>query len=326
MTADAQSEDGRRTTGSLRSRRRSYDLALLAAYAVTATTVLLVTDLPAVVRTLLGVPLVVFAPGYAAVATALPSRPAGRDRGGLNRLERVVVAVGASLTLVVLVSLAVAPLYDGGLATVPYRPLLGGITLGGSVLAYARRRRRPAGDRAGVVDPRRSLGPARTPSVVDVALVVAVLVAVGTLGYGFAVPRESTDYTSVTLLTENESGAYVAGGYPDEAVLDEPTTVTVAIENNEGAERTYTVVAVVERFGPDGERTLQRRVAARETVSVATGETVRRPVTVTPGTLGDRLRVSYYVYRGDVSGTPGPEDAYRHVYLWLSVRPESGSG
>lgn len=316
--SDPPSSNGRGT------RRRSLDLAALVVYAVVGPTILLLLDFPAAARTLLGVPLVLFAPGYAVVAVVLPRRFRPSGSGGLDGLERLVVAVGASVAVVVLGSLAVAPLFEGGLAAVPYRPLLAVTTGVLCCVAYARRRRRRATERAGIVDPR-SLGGEGTPRIVDLALVLAVLLAVGTLGYGLAVPRESTDYTSVSLLTENESGDYVAGGYPDEAVVGEPTTVTVAIRNDEGGDRTYTVVAVVERLGPDGERTLQRRELARETVSVEAGETVRSPVTVRPDTLGERLRFSYYVYRGEFAGPVAPEDADRHVYLWLSVVPDGGS-
>ncbi len=305
--------------------RLSLDLACLAGYALAVPTALTVLELAAVVRLLLGVPLVAFTPGYALVAVALPADRHG-DPGNLDALERVVVAVGASVALVVLGSLALAAVYTGGLDTVPYRAVLGAATAALAVVAWGRRRRRPPGDRAGVADPRWLLRSDRSPGLVDLVLIVAVLFAVGTLGYAVAAPPAPTADTSVTLLTETEDGEYVAGGYPDEVVAGTPATVTVGIENDASVERRYTVVAVLERLGPEGERTLQRRALARESVTVAAGATVRRPVTVRPELLGDRLRISYYVYRGDPGADPAPGSADRHLYVWVSVVPDGGSG
>jgi len=307
--------------------RRSYDLALVGTYAVVAVVVLEVAPLGRIARTLLAGPLILLSPGYAVVAAALPTRSRGEEAGTLDGLERLVAALGTSVALVVVGSLPLSLAYSDGLEAAPYRELLAVTTVLFSVVAFGRRLQYPGHRRDGVPDIGETVSKP-TPGVVDgllsAGLVVAMVVAVGAVAYGLATPHDGTSYTSASLLTEGEDGDVVAGGYPDEVTEDEAVNLVVAIENRAGTDREYTVVAVLERPDPDGGGVVQRRVLGRETVTVEAGETVRQPVAVRPTLIGGRLRLSYYVYRGDPSDDPDPDAADRHLYIWLSVVAGNG--
>lgn len=302
--------------------RRSYDLAALVAFVVVAALLLAVLD-SVFLRTLVGVPVVTFAPGYALVAALLPARqPDASDPGSLDRVERVAVAIGASVSLVVLGALLLSPFFPGGLATVPFLELLVAWTLLGAMVGYVRRRGYPPEVRDGVVDPRDLAAEGRI-DLLDLVLVVAVVVAFASVGHGLAAPGPDEPHANVTLVTENDAGELVAGGYPDSAARGESVGTSVLIENSRDQQQNYTVVVVLERLGPSNQ-TVQRSQLERETLTVASGEQAVRELTVEPDLLGDSLRLSYYVYAGAVDANPSPDAADHHLYLWLSVT-ESGT-
>ncbi|WP_256300993.1 DUF1616 domain-containing protein [Haloarchaeobius salinus] len=303
--------------------RYSYDLALLVGYVLAAAVLLAVLE-SVIWRTIVGVPVVTFAPGYALVAALLPVRAAdATDPGSLDRVERLAVAVGASVALVVLGTLVLSSLFPAGLATVPFLELLVAWTLVGAGLGYIRRRSYPPERRDGIVDPRTLVTGGRFDRL-DVVLLLAMLVAVASVGHGLAAPGPDAAHTTVTLVTENDSGEYVAADYPRSVTVDESVDASLLFENDEGARTTYTVVAVVERIGPS-DQVVQRSQLERETVTVPAGERVVRELSVTPDLLGESLRLSYYVYDDEVATNPSPDTAAHQLYLWLSVE-EAGDG
>lgn len=297
--------------------RRSYDLAALVVFVVLATLVLLVLD-GVLLRTVVGVPVVAFAPGYALVAALFPVRPPdASDPGSLDRVERLAVAVGASVSLVVLGSLALSPLFPGGLATVPFLALLVGWTVVGATVGFLRRRRHPPDVRDGVGDPRELVADGAL-DVLDLVLVVAVVVAAASVGHGLAAPGADDPHTNATLVTETESGELVAAGYPESVAVDEPVTTTLLLDDGAAAGGTYTVVTVLERLDDRGQ-VVQRSRLARESVAVPADGRASRQLTVRPDLLGESLRLSYYVYRGDPGPDPAPGSATNHLYLWLRI-------
>ncbi|WP_440991900.1 DUF1616 domain-containing protein [Haloarchaeobius baliensis] len=303
--------------------RYSYDLAFLVGFVLGAAVLLSVLD-SVLLRTIVGVPVVTFAPGYALVALLLPVRaPDATDPGSLDRVERVAVAVGASVSLVVLGALLLSPVFPGGLATVPFLELLVTWTVLGATGGYLRRRNHPPERRDGVADPRTLVAEGRFDRL-DLVLLLAMVVAVASVGHGLAAPGPDAAHTNVTLVTQDDSGEYVAADYPRSATVDESLETPLLVENGEGERTTYTVVAVLERLGPSDE-VVQRSRLERETVTVPADQRVVRELSVRPDLLGESLRLSYYVYRGEVAANPSPEAADHHLYLWLSVE-EAGGG
>jgi len=59
-----------------------------------------------------------------------------------------------------------------------------------------------------------------------------MLVAVASVGYAVAVPKEGESFTEFYLLTEGEDGELVADGYPTEFVRGEGQPLVVGVGNN----------------------------------------------------------------------------------------------
>ena len=122
--------------------RKAFDLVICSALAAVAMTLALLAPDIGPARALVGLPLVLFAPGYALVAAAFPA-------GRLGPIERLLFSLGASLALAALAGLLLH-WTALGLRPAAWAVALGNITLVASLIALVRRWRQPAG---GIVQP-----------------------------------------------------------------------------------------------------------------------------------------------------------------------------
>ncbi len=335
-------------------RRLPTDLGLVTVYLGCATAVVVVPGLnQTVLRPMLALPLVLFVPGYLFVAALFPEAgpplddgetpdatddgaAAARTDDGIDGIERVALSFGTSIAIVPLIGL-VLNFTPFGIRLVPI--LISLLLFCGTTLGLAARRRaavapeqRFSVDVVGaLVDVRTELTQpdSRADAALNVLLVVSVLLAVSSVGYAVAVPKQGEAFTELYLLTEGEDGELVADGYPTELVQGEPASLVVGVGNHEHERVDYTVVVALQRVTPvnesgnttvrvDGQRQLQRF-----SPTLADNETWERGHTVTPPIAGERLRLIYLLYRGDAPAAPSTATAYREVHLWVNVTASS---
>lgn len=328
------------------ARRVPTDLVAVAGFVFVADVVLLAPlTRGTALRPLFGLPLLFFFPGYALQAVLFPGRSGGvpdwfdrvagaaDDRArsigdrGLDRIERLALSFGLSIVVLPLLGLVLAA-GGWGLALVPALVAVNLVIAGGTLLATVHRWHLPPQDRYRVpyrpwIDDLHSAlsGATRVDAALNLALLLSVLLAVGGLSYALVAPQQGAAYTGVTLLAENEAGTLVASGYPAEYVRGESEQLVVGIENHEHRPVEYTVVVELQRVRvSDGAVTLvEREELDRLSATVADGETAHVRHTVTPTMIGERLRLTYYLYKGDAPADPSAETAYRHLYLWIDV-------
>jgi len=290
------------------------------------------------VATALGLPLLLFAPGYTLVSLlfpgAAPDDAAGdrtleaARRHGLGGGERAALGFGVSLALLPVfgVALAVSP---WAIAPVPVLFGVSGFAVACSVGAAVRRLRRPADRRFSlpvrgwVADARRAVRDGSAGDVaLNVALAGAVVVAIAAVGYAVAAPGPGQSYTDAYLLSQNDTGELVADDYPRNFTSGESRPIVVGLDSHEGTETEYTVVVELQRVqqADDGSaRVVQDRRLAAFTPIVGDGETWQVRHDVTPTMTGEELRLAYLVYRGPPPEDPTTENAYEHVHVWVNV-------
>jgi uncharacterized membrane protein len=161
----------------------------------------------------------------------------------------------------------------------------------------------------------------RADLVLTVLLVVTVLLAVGSVGYTVTNPKQGASFTEFYLLTENQNGTLVADDYPTEFVAGEPQPLIVGVDNHEHRSVSYTVVVEAQVVQVENNETavLDREPLHRFSPAVADNETWQRRHQVAPTLTGDRIRLTYLLYKGDPPSDPAVENAYRHLRLWVSV-------
>lgn len=315
------------------------DLLAIVLYLAVADVVLLDGTLPSAVTALVGLPLLLFVPGYVLVAALFPrsrsaAGPIVDDRpfatvadGCLRPLERVALSFGLSVALLPPLGVLVSWLGLGFAPTTVMATVTVALLVG-AVVAGVRRFRLPEGERFAVsptawISRRATALADRSTAgrVVTVALVVVSLAATSTLAYGLVAPAGGDAYTNVGLFTENETGALVTSDYPSTIGANETGEVVVLVENREHRTVNYTLVAQLQRVSRTNDS-----VTVRESVeldrarrSLADGERWRSEQTIAPELTGTDLRVAYLVYHGTPPEDPGVENADEAVYLSVDV-------
>jgi uncharacterized membrane protein len=297
------------------------------------------------VRSIVALLIALFVPGYALIAALFPERGLPESDGdtsattdettpeeeqsGIDVLERVTLSVGTSIALMLFVGLIVS-FTPWGLQLVP---ILGGLTVltvPATVLAAVRRSRLPSdvrfdphpvswivGGIQGLTAPED-----RTDTVLNVLLVVSILLAIGSLAYAVNDPPSGEQFTEFYLLTENETGDLVATGYPTNFTTGESRSIAVGIGNQEGEFETYTVVTQLQVVEIDGETmtVTDARELDRFNRELPDGASVSTTREITPRELtGERLRLQFLLYRGEVPTSPNQTNAYRETHLWVNV-------
>ena len=254
-------------------RRLPADLA--AAVALVVLTVLAVL-LPVVsetpLRVVLGLPFVLFVPGYAFIAALFPEAgespveeeasgdEAGdgtsesSDRSGIDGIERVALSFGLSIAIVPLIGL-VLNFTPWGIRLVPILVSVSGFTLIAVGIAAVRRWELPEEERFRVpyrewVAAGRSelLEPdSRGDAALNVLLVGSILLATASVGYAVAVPKQGEQFSELYLLTEGEEGDLIADGYPTEFVQGESRSLVAGIGNQEHSTTEYTLIGTLQQ-------------------------------------------------------------------------------
>lgn len=316
--------------------RATGDLLFVLVWTTGAAAAVLGAD-PSPFRVALVLPLVLLFPGYALLAVLFPRRQegerarrnrTGEERATLTHLERFALSVTSSLALVPAIAF-VLNFTPYGVSREPVLLAVGGVTAGLAIAGYLarvsvpddHRYRVPLGLHGTVVpyllrrpDSLKTPAPfkpaSETQRLFNLVFVAGVLVLAASIGYAAVTPAGGEDpFTEFYLLTETDDGQFRAENLPHEFSRGESRSLYVAVGNHEGRPVEYTVVVQLagdelDRFG----------------VPVEAGETKRVERSVTPGQTGERLRLSFLLYRGEPPASPTPENAYREVHLWVSVR------
>ncbi|KAB1189936.1 DUF1616 domain-containing protein [Haloferax sp. MBLA0076] len=285
-------------------------------------------------RLLFGIPLLVFLPGYALVSAvytksdvpptvtdgtqASASRWAGRS---IDVYTRLGLSVASSVAIVAMVAY-VLNFTAFGISPVPTLVTVSALTIVFSLVALWRRRAVTPTERFSVTLPSVHIrGATRGQTLLNVAIVVGVVFALSATGYALtaAEPTAGEPFTEFYLLTESETGEFVANDYPEALTAGEPTELAVGIENHEDGSRDYTVVVLLQRVDASG-TLIEREQISQFQSSVAAGETDVVEHTVTPdGITGENLELVYLLYVDEPPAEPTRENAYRDLRLRVSV-------
>ena len=252
------------------------------------------------VRVALGLPFVLFFPGYALIAALFPGRQA------LDGLERVALSFGLSL--------AVTPLLGLGLNYTPWgirlNPILISLTVFTfllSLTAFFRRRKLPAEE---IYYPVFQLGLPRWSELgrldrfLSVVLVLAVLFAVGSIVYVVTTPKTGEKFTEFYILGPGGKAA----DYPRNLAPGQNGQVIVGVVNHEYRPVTYYVE--IEAAGYVKERTAPFQLTG--------GRKWERSVSFAVYKPQSNLEVEFLLFR------QGDTQPYRSLHLWVDVAARPG--
>lgn len=288
------------------------------------------------VRGAVGLPLLLFLPGYALLSVVFPARQFQTRYGaldvfsaGIDGVERVALSVGVSLALLPVIGLVLWTFSPVGFGMeVLIGVLSAEIGLGMLYGTYRRIQLQPSQRYRLPADRWLSelwadgVTGGLFGTVMNGLLVVSVVAAVVALGYGVLVPTESETYTGVSILAQSEGELTFV---QNSTTVAEGDQLTVSVTNHEGQTTTYTILVMVEQIDTDGEQPSVRssEELQRLQTTVGTGETNRVNHTVSPSTEESNLRLRYLVYKDEPPTIPTAANAYRTVYVWLTAPEET---
>ena len=296
------------------------DLAIVALLALVALGVFLGPIDSRLIAWAVGVPFLLFVPGYALVSalfpkqpTELPGEPATTaGSNGPNWVVRVILSVVLSAIVVGAIGVLLGQV--SAIRLTPVVGAIGAVAVVGVAVAAGRRLR---------VGPKRRANPfsGRTvelPSVgtkgQTVTLALAVLVFVGTIAFVGAVPSQGESYTESYLLTEE--GELAADEYPSTFVANDGHPLSVGLENNEHRPVSYEVIVVAQDVDADGTVIAQQEVD-RFSADLDHGDEVVIDREIAPTMTGEGIRLQFLVYKDTATGNV--EDADQRLQLWVDV-------
>lgn len=269
-------------------------LAILTATAVLLAVIVVFPNSP--VRVGLGLPFVLFFPGYALIAALYPRRD------DLDGIERLALSLGLSLAVVPLMGLALNYMPWG----IRLTPILVGLTLFTvtcCAVAARNRGRLPAAERF-PADVRPVLASLRRMPWVTVGVSAVAITVLLALGFRIGLLGRSRVGEAFTEFYVLGPGGK-AEGYPRRVFAGDAAEVILGIANREGRPASYRVEirageALLNRLGP---------------IALKPEEQWEERVRFAPRRPGDRVKVEFLLY---IDGAPEP---YRQLHLWLQVRP-----
>lgn len=247
------------------------------------------------VRVVLGLPFLLFIPGYVLIAALFYRKSA------LGGIERIALSFGMSIAVVPLIGLGLN-YTPWGIRLEPVMYSVSSFIFIMSGVAWFRRRSLPEEELYNFVIPLRrpKLQGSRLDKSLTIILALSILAAVGTLIYTVANPKVGERFTEFYILGA-ETGK--AEGYPTELKVGEAGQVILGITNREHEPTTYRVEITingtkVNDYGP---------------ISLEHEETWEEPVTFTPIETGENQKVEFLLYK------QGETDVYLTLHLWFLV-------
>ena len=296
---------------------------------------------------------------------------AGVGRSGIDGIERVALAFGLSIALVPLIGL-VLNFTPWGIRLVPIMLAVSAFTVAATVVAAVRRWDLPpeerfrvpyrewiATGRKEVFEPE-----TRTDAILNVLLAASVVLALGAVSFAIMVPPSGEQFSALYILTEDDDGELVAGGYPTEFAAGESAEIVVGVDNREHDTVEYTLVVleqqvefedgvdtadgidpgdpVVDANETDGDdidgddtgavddaavglEVIDQNELDRFEPTLAHNESWLHTHAVEPTFTGENVRLVWLLYPdGEVPDEPSTDDTEYWVQLWVDVEDSNG--
>ena len=262
------------------------------------------------VRIILGLPLVLFLPGYALIA-ALFIR-----KDDLDGIERVALSFGLSIAITPLLGLALnyTPF---GIRLTPILIVLSVFTISVAIGAWVRRSRIREADRFWVdfgaffksIKDSLKTTDSKMDKILTAILIISIVLALSVTVYVIITPKEGEKFTEFYVLGPGG----MAEDYPTNLTVGEEGEVIIGVVNHEYAAVTYQL-----------ELKLNGGVIDQKSIVLTHNETWEGPFVFKPTRKGEDQKLEFLLYKNpfnkSVYGEEDEEEIYRALHLWVDVK------
>lgn len=257
-----------------------------------------------IIRSALGLGLILFCPGYALIAALSPSN---KD---FEWIERIALSFALSIVVVPFIGLALN-FTPWGIRLETIAPCIAIFTIGCIFLAVKRRREIKPEKRFFIdtdqiiLDLRSKLFPAsedQLDKVLTIVLVLSVIFSIATISYVILIPRPGEKFTEFYFLGPDGK----VNSYQKEINMGNSVPVIVGITNHEYRNITYEISIVL------NDNNTNRQLYSRS-VELADGATWEGNIELKPDKVGEN-KIEFELYIDGQNTTP-----YRELYFWENV-------
>lgn len=239
----------------------------------------LVTFTTGALRIVLGLIFIIFIPGYALLSALFPRKD---DLGGV---ERIALSFGLSIALVPLLGL-ILNYTPWGIRLYPTLIAITLLIVVTTSVGWYRQRKLSESQRLTfafkISLPNWTTG-TRLDKILSISLAVAIVAALGCLGYVVANPKQGEKFTEFYLLGLGGK----AEDYPRQVILGEPVDIVIVVVNHEYQPTSYRVGVSI-----DGIENSQVDIGR-----LAHEEKREQRVSFIPHIAGKNQRVEFYLYK-----------------------------
>jgi len=264
-----------------------------------------------ILRNVLGLPLVLFLPGYTLIAALFPAK------SDLDGIERTALSFGLSIAIVPLIGL-VLNYTPFGIRLLPVLISLSIFIFIMCWLAYTRRASLPETEafeisfsaaalslKNGIFEKSES----KLDRALTIILILSILMSVATLEYVILTPKEGEHFTEFYVLGPHG----IADNYTTDYTLGQSGTMIVGVVNHEYRPVNYTMQVKLENQLLPLPENLQH-------ITLDHNETWEETVTFTPPLVGQNMKLEFLLFNETDKTTP-----YRDLHLWINVNETESS-
>lgn len=264
-----------------------------------------------ILRNVLGLPLVLFLPGYALIAALFPAK------SDLDGIERTALSFGLSIAIVPLIGL-VLNYTPFGIRLLPVLVCLSIFIFIMCWLAYIRRASLPETEAFEISFSAAALSlkneilekpESKLDRALTIILILSILMSVATLEYVILTPKEGEHFTEFYVLGPQG----IADNYTTDYTLGQSGTMIVGVVNHEYRPVNYTMQVKLENQLLPLPENLQH-------ITLDHNETWEETVTFTPPLVGQNMKLEFLLFNETDKTTP-----YRDLHLWINVNENENS-
>ncbi len=251
-----------------------------------------------VIRTILGLFLILFIPGYSLIAALFPKKE------DLDGIERAALSFGLSIAVTPLIGLALnyTPF---GIRLTPILISLSAFTLLMLLIAFIRRRRVPEGEKffvnfGGTLSSIKDsfAGESKTSKILSIILILTIILAIATTVYIIVKPKQGESFTEFYLLGPNGK----ASDYPTNLTVGQNGTVIIGVVNHEYQTVNYQLVV-----------TTNGTIMSQQNITLTNGNKTEIPYSFTAGSAGNK-EIEFLLYK-----LPDTTNVYRSLHLFVNM-------
>ena len=248
-----------------------------------------------VLRIILGLPFLLFFPGYTLILALFPKKDS------IGGVERLALSFGLSIAVVPLIGLILNYTWWGITIESTLYAVSSFIFIM-SIVAWVRQQRLGESEKF-TINLKLKIpgwGGSTWDKALTAVLVIAILGTMGTLGYVIAQPKVGETFTEFYILGPEGK----ASGYPEELKVGEEGRVIVGIVNREYEPVDYRMEITIDGLS----------VQEVGPISLAHEEKWENEVALVPQVAGENTRVEFKLYKNGET-----EPILEPLYLWVNV-------